>query len=104
MIHDYIILYILFFHRIGKTVNEPSLRLGAAGHASKRWCPPISDSDPYSSLSFSPVFVAATTKSQVTTESFLKLMGSLRPRKGNQQKAFDYFRDFIIYLGGWLAY
>ena len=44
-----------FVHRIGKTGNEPSLRLGAAGHSSKRRCPTISDSDPYSSLSFSPV-------------------------------------------------
>ena len=51
-----------------------------------------------------PLFVADSAKSQVTTESFLKLMGSLRPREEKQQKAFDYFQDFIIYLGGWFAY
>ena len=36
-----------------------------------------------------PLLVAGSAKCQVTTESFLKLMGSLRLREEKQQKAFD---------------
>lgn len=43
-----------------------------------------------------PLFVAKSE--EVTAEVFMGLVSSLRPQKIEQQRAFDYFRDFVFHL------
>lgn len=38
-----------------------------------------------------PLFVAGLAQSELSAETFLSLIESLRPREENQQRAYDYF-------------
>ncbi len=45
-----------------------------------------------------PLFVAQPTMKEVTAEAFLGLVASLKPHDKDQQRAYDYFHDFVFHL------
>lgn len=47
-----------------------------------------------------PVFTAQLNTPTLTPESFWSLVESLRPCEIPKQRAYDYFRSFVTYLGG----
>ena len=46
------------------------------------------------------LFVSQPAVEKVTVMTFLELMASLKPHDEDQQRAYDYFHDFVVHLEG----
>ena len=47
-----------------------------------------------------PLFVSQPAMENVTAMAFLGLMASLKPHDEDQQRAYEYFHDFVVHLEG----
>lgn len=51
-----------------------------------------------------PLFVAQPSRHEITAEEFWALVASLKPLDHQRALAFEYFREFVFYLGSKLIY
>lgn len=50
-----------------------------------------------------PLFVAQPSQREITAEDFWGLVASLKPHEHQRARVFEYFREFVFYLGGKLV-